>query len=64
MEYRGARVILKFQRVGNLVNTIDEADDADTSNRCKLFIFTDNIAAEGAYFKVTLPSHHLFELLV
>jgi hypothetical protein len=29
----------------------------------ELFVFTDNMAAEGAYYRGNSPNHHLFELV-
>ena len=50
--------------MSNLVTTVEEGVGDGSLLGSELFIFTDNSAAEGAFYKGNLPSRLLFELVL
>ncbi len=53
-----------FRELQNLVNAIKEAHGEGLLNKTELFVFTDNITAESAFFKGTSSSRKLFDLIL
>jgi hypothetical protein len=53
-----------FRELANLVHAIEEAHSKGLLENSELFVFTDNSAAEGAFYKGTSPSRRLFELVL
>jgi hypothetical protein len=53
-----------YREFRNLVNVLMRAADEGRLKGAGIFLFTDNQAAEGAYYRGTYPSRALFELVV
>jgi hypothetical protein len=53
-----------FRELANLVLAIEEAYAKGLLSNSELFVFTDNSAAEGAFYKGTSPSRRLFDLVL
>ena len=45
----------------NLVNAGEDALERGLLGGCKVFMFTDNMVTEGAYYKVNSPSQDMYE---
>jgi hypothetical protein len=54
----------KYREFRNLVNALLRAAEEGRLKGAEIFIFTDNQAAEGAYYRGTSPSRALFDLVV
>mmetsp|Transcript_20485 Transcript_20485/g.29214 ORF Transcript_20485/g.29214 Transcript_20485/m.29214 type:complete len:595 (-) Transcript_20485:2495-4279(-) len=53
-----------FLELANLIHAIEDAHAKGLLSDSELFVFTDNSAAEGAFYKGTSPSRRLFELVL
>jgi hypothetical protein len=53
-----------FRELANLIHAIEDAYDKGLLFNAELFVFTDNSAAEGAFYKGTSPSRKLFDLVL
>jgi hypothetical protein len=53
-----------YREFRNLVNVLLRAAEEGRLKGADIFIFTDNQAAEGAYYRGTSPSRALFDLVV
>jgi len=53
-----------FRELANLIHAIEDASHKGLLHEAELFVFTDNSAAEGAFYKGTSPSRKLFELVL
>ena len=53
-----------FRELANLIHAIEDAYGKGLLADAELFVFTDNSAAEGAFYKGTSPSRKLFELVL
>ena len=52
-----------YSELRNLVDAIDKADEKGLLMVCQLFMFSDNMTAEGVCFKGMSSSHSLFNLV-
>ncbi len=55
---------LNYKELRNLVDTINEELVAGRLGDCKLFIFTDNLMAEGCFYQGISSSLHLHALVL
>jgi hypothetical protein len=55
---------LNYKELRNLVDTISEESAAGRLRDCKLFIFTDNLTAEGCFYQGISSSPHLHALFL
>jgi hypothetical protein len=53
-----------FRELANLIHAIEDAYHKGLLANSELFMFTDNSAAEGAFYKGNSPSRRLFELVL
>jgi hypothetical protein len=53
-----------YREFRNLVNALLRAAEEGRLKGADIFLFTDNQAAEGAYYRGTSPSRALFDLVV
>jgi hypothetical protein len=53
-----------YRELGNLVNAVVEACSKALLKNLELFVFTDNMTAESAFYKGTSASRKLFDLVL
>jgi len=53
-----------FRELANLIHAIEDAHSKGLLSDSELFVFTDNSAAEGAFYKGTSSSRRLFDLIL
>jgi hypothetical protein len=53
-----------YRELANLIHAIEDAHSTGLLADSELFVFTDNSAAEGAFYKGTSSSRRLFELVL
>jgi hypothetical protein len=53
-----------YRELSNLIYSIEENHAKGLLHDSELFIFTDNMTAESAFFKGTSSSERLFELIL
>lgn len=53
-----------YRELSNLVSSLEAMTETTSVERMEIFFFTNNSMAEGAFFKVSLSSKLLFDLIL